>query len=306
MRKEKEISRLPDMDVSLIIATRDRCEQLAHCLKSLVRLEFERSWEVVLVDNGSTDGTARLAKEFAATAPVPVRYVYEHKPGLGNAHNAGVRIARGEILAFTDDDCYPEPDFLNRVWYAFADPSIGYIAGRITLHDPADHPMTTIESTTPRTFRPGYLVSAGSFGGANMAFRRKILVDIGGFDPWFGPGALFNAEDVDAAARASAIGWKGEYRPEVIVRHHHGRKASDIPQLVKSYGIGIGAYQMKLLLEGHQFLAFARSVYQVRRRFRASRRSVLWEPVGAITYTYLCLSRVLGRRGVIPSQKAST
>jgi glycosyltransferase involved in cell wall biosynthesis len=293
------------MDVSLIIATRDRCQQLARCLKSLARLEFERPWEVILVDNGSIDATAELAQQFAATAPVPVRYVYEREPGLGNAHNAGVRIARGEILAFTDDDCYPESDFLSRVWCAFSDPSIGYIAGRITLHDPSDHPMTTIDSTTPHTFRPRSLVSAGSFGGANMVFRRKVLIDIGGFDPWFGPGALFNAEDVDAAARASAIGWKGEYRPEVVVRHHHGRKASDIPQLVKSYGIGTGAYQMKLLLEGHQFLAFARSIYQARRRFRASRRSVLWEPVGAFGYVYQYLSRALGRGEVVPRQKPS-
>jgi hypothetical protein len=193
------------MNVSLIIATRDRCQQLARCLTSLTRLEFDSSWEVILVDNGSTDRTAALAQQFAATASVPFRYVYEPEPGLGNAHNAGLQIARGEIIAFTDDDCYPEPDFLSRVWCAFADPSVGYIAGRITLHDPADHPMTTIESTTPQTFRPRSLVSAGSFGGANMAFRRKVLVDIGGFDPWFGPGALFNAEDVDAAMRASAI-----------------------------------------------------------------------------------------------------
>lgn len=129
-----------------------------------------------------------------------------------------------------------------------------------------------------------------------MAFRRKVLAEIGGFDPLFGPGALFNSEDVDAAARASAAGWKGEYRPEVMVRHHHGRKAPDIPPLVKSYGIGVGAYQMKLLLEGRQFLAFARSVYQARRRFKWSPRSVLWEPVGAMKYAYIYMARALRRR----------
>jgi len=284
------------VDVSLIIATRDRCQQLARCLGSVVRIEFERQWELIVVDNGSTDATAELTQQFRDQIGVPLRYVLEPKPGLGNAHNAGVAVARGEILAFTDDDCYPETDFLKRVWYAFADPSVGFIAGQIKLHDPADHPMTTIEITTPYTFRPGRLVRAGGFGGANMAFRRKVLAEIGGFDPLFGPGALFNAEDVDAAARASAIGWKGEYRPEVIVRHHHGRKTPDIPRLVKSYGIGVGAYQMKLLLEGRQFLAFARSMYQARHRFRGSPRSVLWEPVGAIRYAYIYATKALRRR----------
>jgi glycosyltransferase involved in cell wall biosynthesis len=284
------------MDVSLIIATRNRCQQLACCLDSVRRIEFEWPWELIVVDNGSSDATAEVIQQFRDKTPVPVRYVLEPEPGLGNAHNAGVDVARGEILAFTDDDCYPETDFLRRVWCAFTDPSIGYIAGRITLHDPADYPMTTIEITTPYTFQPRCLVSAGTFGGANMAFRRQVLIEIGGFDPLFGPGAPFNAEDLDAAARASAIGWKGEYHPEVIVRHHHGRKAPDIPRLVKSYGIGTGAYQMKLLLNGREFLWFARSVYQVRRRLRASRRSVLWEPVGAMKYARVYLTRILRGR----------
>jgi glycosyltransferase involved in cell wall biosynthesis len=283
------------MDVSLIIATRDRSHQLARCLDSVARIEFERPWELIVVDNGSKDATADVVKQFADKASVPLRYVLEPEPGLGNAHNAGVAAARGEVLVFTDDDCYPETDYLKRIWCAFADPSIGYIAGRITLHDPADYPMTTIESAIPYAFRARSFVRGGSFGGANMAFRKKVLEAIGGFDPLFGPGALFNAEDVDAAARASAIGWKGEYRPEVIVRHHHGRKAADIPRLVRSYGVGLGAYHMKLLLEGREFWWFARSVYQVRRRLTAGRRSVLWEPVGAVKYAYVYFMKVLRR-----------
>jgi glycosyltransferase involved in cell wall biosynthesis len=275
------------VDISLIIATRDRSDQLARCLDSVARIEFERPWELIVVDNGSKDATTEIINQFADKASIPLRYVLELEPGLGNAHNAGVAVARSEILAFTDDDCYPETDFLKRIWCAFADPSIGYIAGRITLHDPADDPMSTIESTTPYVFPARSFVRGGSFGGANMAFRKKVLDEIGGFDPLFGPGALFNAEDVDAAARASAIGWKGGYRPEVIVRHHHGRKAPDIPGLVKSYGVGLGAYHMKLLLEGREFWWFARSVYQIRRRLRVNRRSVLWEPVGAIKYAYV-------------------
>lgn len=283
------------MDVSLIIATRDRCGQLQRCLEAVACLQFERPWELIIVDNGSTDGTASVVYQFSECAQFSVRYVFESKPGLGNAHNAAIAVARGMILAFTDDDCYPEPDLLGCVWRAFEDPSLGYIAGRITLHDPADDPMTTIESTCRYTFPPRSFVRVGSVGGANMAFRRKVLIEIGGFDPLFGPGALFNTEDVDAAGRASAAGWKGEYRPEVVVRHHHGRKAADIPPLVKSYGIGAGAYHMKILLEGRQFLWFARSIYQVRRRLRASVRSVLWEPIGAAMFAYRYLRQSLYR-----------
>jgi len=276
------------MDVSLIICTRDRCQQLVRSLEAVTHITFERPWELIIVDNGSVDETLATVQEFTGRATVPVRYVFEAKPGLGNAHNAGLAVAQGEIVAFTDDDCYPASDFLSRVWSAFANPSVGYVCGRIMLHDPADARMTINESTIPLTF-PGRLLvtNTGDIQGANMAFRRTVLTDIGGFDPLFGPGALFNAEDVDAAGRASSLGWTGQYRPEIVVRHHHGRKAADIPRLVRSYGMGTGAYHMKLLLRGRKFWWVVQSIWQIHRRFKKSRRSVLWEPVGAAKYAYV-------------------
>jgi glycosyltransferase involved in cell wall biosynthesis len=281
-----------NIDVSLVICSRDRGQQLARCLESVRRIKFERRWEFIIVDNGSVDNTAAIVREFKNTTTVPVIYVFEPKPGLGNAHNAGLEIARGEILAFTDDDCYPAHDFLTQVWFAFEDSSIGYITGRIMLHDRKDYPTAINESTTPLVFPGGSLIHTG-VNGANMAFRRQVLLDIGGFDPLFGPGALFNAEDLDAAGRASAMGWKGQYRPEVIVRHHHGRKASEVASLWKSYGIGRGAYHMKLLLRGHRFLWFAHGVWEVGRHIRGHRRDILWEAVGATQYAYVYSTHII-------------
>jgi glycosyltransferase involved in cell wall biosynthesis len=285
------------MDVSLIICTRDRSQKLVRCLQSLRLIAFERPWELIIVDNGSVDETAAVVQEFIATSSVPVTYTCEPKLGVGNASNAGLRTARGRILAFTDDDCYPEPDFLRQIWSAFGDSPLGYITGRILLHDPADHRMTINESTTPLTFLGRSFLRAGTVQGANMAFRRQVLLDIGGFDPLFGPGAeCESAADLDAAGRACAMGWKGQYRPEVVVKHHHGRKPSDAKRLSKRYGIGIGAYHMKLLLSGREFLWFAQSVYQIRQRYKSDRRSLLWEPVGAMKYAYLLLAHAVRRR----------
>ena len=277
---------ITDMDLSLIICTRDRCEKLAQCLESVRGLGFERQWELIVVDNGSADRTVAIVEDFARTFWVPTRYVFEPSPGLGNARNAGLKIACGEILAFTDDDCYPASDFLQHIWSAFSDPGLGYISGRITLHDPADFPITVNVSTTPLIFAPRSFIHVGAVQGANIAFRREVLLEIGGFDPLFGAGSLFAAEDLDAAARASAAGWKGEYRPEVVVSHHHGRKAADAARLKKSYGIGAGAYHMKLLLRGRKFSWFVRSLTEVDRRFKLSKIMVLWEPVGAAKYAY--------------------
>lgn len=71
-----------DIDVSLIICTRNRCEQLAYCLQSLVGNEFDRSWELVIVDNGSTDATRTVVQEFSRNSAFPVVYVSEPTPGL--------------------------------------------------------------------------------------------------------------------------------------------------------------------------------------------------------------------------------
>jgi glycosyltransferase involved in cell wall biosynthesis len=282
------------ISVSLIIATRDRCNQLVRCLQAIELITFERPWELIIVDNGSTDETAAVVQALVARASVPVHYVFESRPGLGNAHNAGVTIARGKILAFTDDDCYPAADFLSRIWSAFEDPALGYIVGRIMLHDPADHPMTINESMMPRIFAARSFIGAdAAIQGANMAFRREVMDQIGGFDPLFGPGSLIaGAEDLDAAGRASALGWKGEYRPEVVVRHHHGRKKSDAPRMMRTWGIAVGAYHMKLLLRGGEVLWFIKSICQVARRL-GSRRMVLWEPVGMAKYMYVLLMQSL-------------
>src|SRR5260370_3677909 len=135
------------MDVSLIIATRDRCQQLQRCLDAVTCLQFERLWELIIVDNGSTDGTASVVHQFSECAQFPVRYVFESKPGLGNAHNAAIAVARGMILAFTDDDCCPEPDLLGCVWRVFEDPSLGCLAGCMTLRGPRDEPLSRVQSS---------------------------------------------------------------------------------------------------------------------------------------------------------------
>jgi glycosyltransferase involved in cell wall biosynthesis len=254
--------------------------------------------ELILVDNGSVDKTADVIQEFIETVSVPATYVFESLPGLSNARNAGLRVARGEILAFTDDDCYPAKDFLTQIWGAFTDRSLGYITGRIVLHDPTDYPFVINESPSPQTFPDGSYLRIGSLQGANMAFRRQVLLDIGGFDPLFGAGSpLFSAEDLDAAARASAIGWSGQYRPDVIVRHHHGRKHSDVAPLMRSYAFGLGAYHMKLLLSERRFSWFARGTYEFwRARIWWQPQGPVWETAGAAKYAYLYFSRALRTR----------
>jgi GT2 family glycosyltransferase len=278
------------MDISLIICTRNRAPQLTLCLAAVGAIRAQRDWEVIVVDNASeTSDTAEVARAFAARASVPVQFVIEPCPGLAHGHNRGVALARGRYLAFIDDDCYPAPDYIEALCAAFdGDPTLGYLSGRIMLHDPTDLALTVNESLIPRVFPPRRYVQTGDVQGANMAFRPEVLAAIGGFDPWFGPGAPFNAEDIDAAARANLYGWKGAYCPTIVVSHHHGRKPDEAARVWRSYATGRGAYNMKLLLNG-EFWWFARAIYGLRNRWKLSRGTIWYEQVGAARYACMRL-----------------
>jgi glycosyltransferase involved in cell wall biosynthesis len=272
------------MRISLIICTRNRAGPLRRCLDAVAELQFAGPWEAVLVDNGSTDSTREVIEAFAREAPFPVRYVHEAVPGLSNARNAGLAVASGEIIAFTDDDCYPEPAMLTEIVRAFDEAELGYVSGRIMLYDPDDYPATINESLEPVVFPPGRYIAPGAIKGANLAFRRTALDEIGGFDPLFGSGALFPAEDIDAAARLALRGWWGRYVPEIVVWHHHGRKAADIGKLHKAYDYGRGAYHAKLMLSERAVKIGFRGWAGLARRIRDRPSTLLWELKGAADY----------------------
>jgi len=101
------------MDLSVVICTHNRATKLTSVLEHLQSLVApgDTSWEIVVVDNGSTDNTPAVIAAVAARAGVPVRYVYEGRPGSGAARNAGISESTGEIVAFTDDDIFPAVDW---------------------------------------------------------------------------------------------------------------------------------------------------------------------------------------------------
>ena len=235
--------------ISVIICTRNRAAQLARCLRHVDLIRTDTPWELIVVDNGSTDRTADVLGEFARRARFPVRIVSEPVAGLARARNAGLRAARGEILVFTDDDCYVRADFIDRHRELFDDPALGFAGGRILLHDPEDYPLTIIESEEEQIFPLGRPVPCGIVQGANMAIRRRALEQAGSFDLRFGPGTPFLAEDWDMQTRVAAAGWAGGYFPGPTVSHHHGRKRKQAKAQMRGYNMGSGAVCLKLLAD---------------------------------------------------------
>jgi glycosyltransferase involved in cell wall biosynthesis len=237
-------------DLSLLICTRNRAAQLAQTLKRVSAMQSRLKWELIVVDNGSTDRTSAVLSEYAAAFDHPVQMIIEKGQGVSCAKNAGWQSTRSAIVVCIDDDCYPTEDYLDSIFECFSnDPKLGFVGGRILLHDPTDRRITIQESLEPLTFPSGSYIQPGFIQGANVAYRRAALTEVGGFDPWFGGGALYSGEEVELMARISAAGWNGAYDPKPVVYHHHGRKtANDEWRLRRWYDRGRGAYYAKCML----------------------------------------------------------
>jgi len=264
-------------------------------LEYIQRLESPGEWELVIVDNGSTDGTSDLLGSFAEEAPFRMVVVSEPKSGLGRARNAGIAKASGEILAFTDDDCYVSPDFLKQIVKVFQDERIRYMGGRVLLYDKTDTPQTIRTETQIRIIEPHSYVRPGELQGANMAVRRSLISEIGAFDPEFGAGSRFSSgEDVDFQARASASGAAGIYHPGPLVWHHHGRKPGKAyDKLMRGYDYGRGAYYAKFILNPHTRGLFLKNWYwgicsKIRDRESVA---ILRELAGAFRYVLVRLQK---------------
>jgi glycosyltransferase involved in cell wall biosynthesis len=251
------------MKISLIICTRNRASQLANCLKSLLLIECQEPWELVIVDNGSTDNTSNVIEQFRTSFTGQLAVVMENLPGLARARNRGWRAAKGELIAFTDDDCYPDPKFLQSCIECFAeDAKLGFIGGRILLHDPTDYRITIQESEEKQKIPVRSFINPGLIQGANFACRREALESVNGFDELLGAGTKFPCEDVDILARMSGSGWLGEYDPRPLVYHHHQRKtAAEAAQLMSQYDQGRGAYYVKCLANSALRRVYIKNLY---------------------------------------------
>jgi glycosyltransferase involved in cell wall biosynthesis len=239
-------------EVSLILCTRNRSAALKHCLQAVASAgRTGVQAELVVVDNGSTDNTQEVIDRFVENSSIPVIRVFEPALGLSNARNAGLAAAQGHILAFTDDDCYVAVDYFISLRNAYRQAGFEYSGGRILLHDPTDvfyacNDKDAFESIPPRSYIP-----AGKIQGANMAITRRLFEVVGRFDPHLGAGTRFRCEDVDYIARASAAGFTGAHLPEVVVYHHHRRKAgTDLDKLIVDNHYARGAYHTKRLMAG--------------------------------------------------------
>lgn len=245
--------------VSVLVPTRDRPERIQRCLQSLLALHYPR-YEIIVVDNApSTSATADFIQQTYQDVP-QVRYVCEDRPGSSYARNRGMMAARGEILAFADDDVVIDRYWLVELVRAFSRADgVACVTGLVLPVELETPPQFWIEEYggfskgfTRRIFdmaenhpkTPLYPYTAGRFGtGASMAFTAAFLHSVGGFDPALGPGSpAQGGEDLTLFFQAVTRGYKLVYEPAALVYHPHHRDYIALQKQIYGYGVGLAAY----------------------------------------------------------------
>ncbi len=218
--------------VSVVVPVYNGAETIGACVHALLTQDYPADRrEILVVDNNSTDDTARVVRA------LPVRYVAERGAQSSYAaRNAGVAAARGEILAFTDADCVPAPDWLRRGVAAFADAGVGGVAGVIRPQPPTTlaqryaveaHALSQETALQGNSYRPAAYT-------ANAFYRRAAWEAAGGFDPHVRSGG-----DADLAWRVQErAGLRIAYAGDAVVAHRHRESVRGLLRQRRLYGYG--------------------------------------------------------------------
>ena len=238
--------------ISIIICTRDRGANVVKTVRSVL-LNRCQDFELIVIDQSNDDSTeksmAPLSKDHR------IRYLRSPSMGAARARNIGVRNSRGEIIAFTDDDCEVMPDWIDEIISAFqTDQKVGIVLGRV-LAGPHDSKLG---------FIPAYFLNEPYLAcgirekhktegiGACMGIRRTTWTALRGFDECMGPGAVLKSgEDTDFIVRNLLSGYYVYETPKITVVHHGFRTWEEGHKLIKSYMFGFGAMFAKHIKSGN-------------------------------------------------------
>lgn len=271
--------------VSVIIPVLDDAARLRHCLDALHRQSFIDPFEILVVDNGSRDKPGVVVHDYPA-----VRLLHEPRPGSYAARNRGVSDARGEILAFTDSDCLPATDWLER-GVARIEQSVAnvFVGGSVELfpQDPG-RPTAAELYEALHAFPQHTYVAALSFSvTANLLVRREVFEMVGEFDS-----TLASSGDREWGQRAHSAGVRPVFAEEVRVRHPSRRTLAALNRKASRRAIGDEQFRRVTgqLPRGPEFSRFVRPpfrsiVHNVRRVVPPTARSkVLYAGAAAVIH----------------------
>lgn len=250
------------IDISIVVATYNRAEMLRNSLKTLVSQETEGkfSYEICVVDDGSTDYTSEVVREMAQKNASPqIRYFHTAGGGPSQALNIGAAAARGEWLAFFDDDQWAEPLWLAELYKVAQERGVDCVDGPLSL----DLPHNSSVELSPNwriclgeRFLGNCIVrsSKDHLGSGNLLIRKSVFTGLGAFDPNF----PFYSYDLDLFWRLEGAGYYSMYSPHALVHHVIPESRLQIIYLVETcQRMGVTYAQVVGKNAGASKLAFA-------------------------------------------------
>lgn len=225
--------------VSVVIATYNRREMLKECLDSLFKQTYPKDmYEIIVVNDGSTDGTRKVLEEYAEKAPCKLKWFNQKNQGISAAMNARIKNSEGKIICFTGDDCIADKNWIRNLADSFSDETIGGVGGEVV----ACNLETIIEKYTEERgvlnqekFRSINFIITG-----NAAYRKEVLTAIGGFDT-----NLISCDDIDISIMAQLKGYTLKYNPKAIIYHRHIPTLKGLIRRQYDYGRGYAQLHRK-------------------------------------------------------------
>jgi O-antigen biosynthesis protein len=255
--------------ISVVVCTRDRPERIAECVRWLADQDYP-TYEIIVVDNAPADPEAVSAALASLDVAIPVRYILEPRGGLSRARNTGWQKASAEIIAFVDDDVLVDRHWLAEILRGFSATSeVGCVTGAVLPAELRTQSQLWFEEFggfakgrgfTREVFAPGHpqspLYPLPQFGaGANMAFRREVLIDIAGFNVTLGGGTpAKGSEDTYAFSRTLLAQHTLVYQPTALVSHYHRETFDELKSQLYGYGIATSAFYGALLAHDFRLL----------------------------------------------------
>ena len=312
-------------NLTVVVCTRGRPQSLENTLESLAKLVYPKDkLDLLVVDNAPADDTVtKIIARFPR-----FRRVVEPRPGLNWARNYAIKVAKGEIVAYADDDVRVDPLWAKGIAYRFSDPQVGCVTGLVAPAELETEAQLMFEeyggfgkgfkskqfslelartwdyNKLPRAWRYFPLV-AGHFGtGANMALRKSIFDKTGLFDECLGAGTRTKgASDVEMFYRVIRHGFTLVYEPQALIWHYHRRDMLALRRQIKSWGQGNYAFWTKTFLhdppmrfkvaQAYVIWFLRRMLWQSLRRKGKIRQLPIAETLGAMqgTVTYFMARR---------------
>lgn len=247
------------MDLSVIICTYNRCAHLARTLESLCAVEVPEglTWEVIVVDNNSSDATSEVCADFGQK--LPLRRLLEAEQGLSAARNRAIGLAAGSLFLFTDDDVIVDRRWIASYWEAARRrPEVSFFGGRSLPWWEGTAPPWLKQHSSTLLFGPAVCYDLGSedrvlgandreFVGANMAFRREVFANGNGFRNELGRHGRdqIHSEETELQRRLMGQNAKGFYVSSSLV-HHCNPKERMTEAYIRRWFAGAGMTHVRL------------------------------------------------------------